>query len=120
MRRARRKGANLNFIDILYLQKWTKSSRDVKCGLSKEVMKRFFVFVGASCFGVALVFAPVSGFAQSCAARKSQQNNTAATSAPDALPLSTLPGDGSTLYEDAAKYVERKFDEFRQNRRCSG
>ena len=35
---------------------------------------------------------------------------------PDALPLSTLPSDAATLYEDAAKYVERKFDEFRQNR----
>ena len=36
--------------------------------------------------------------------------------APDALPLSTLPSDGATLYEDASKYVERKFEEFRQNR----
>ncbi len=72
--------------------------------------------------GVALVLTSVSGFAQTGAARGSQsQVETTAkiittTNAPAALPLSTQPGDGATLYEDAAKYVERKFDEFRRNR----
>ena len=68
---------------------------------------------------MALLFAPLSGFAQSGAARRSQPKVEATTPtapAPDALPLSTLPSDAATLYEDAAKYVERKFDEFRRNR----
>jgi len=79
-------------------------------------MRRFFVSVCASCFGVALVFASASGFAQSGAAGRNQPKVEATTPAPGALPLSTLPSDGATLYEDAAKYVERKFDEFTRNR----
>ncbi|MCA1556548.1 MAG: hypothetical protein LC747_07640, partial [Acidobacteria bacterium] len=60
----------------------------------------------------------MSSFAQSGAARRSQPKveATATQPASDALPLSTLPSDAATLYEDASKYVERKFDEFRQNR----
>ncbi len=95
-------------------------------------MRRFFRTAGALCFGVALWFAAASGFAQTGTTRESQPQATptpapvtpVATPAPTPVPTAppaavtpaTLPADASALYEDASKYVERKFDEFKQKR----
>lgn len=59
-----------------------------------------------------------SAFAQTGAAQGSLPQ-TQATPAAAAVVAPTPPdkvGDAATLYEDASKYVERKFEEFRQNR----
>jgi thiol-disulfide isomerase/thioredoxin len=69
--------------------------------------------------GVAwLALAATSASAQSGAGRGSlpQTQATPAVAAAVAPSPSTLPGDAATLYEDASKYVERKFEEFKQNR----
>lgn len=80
-------------------------------------MRRFFVSIGAWCFGVALLLAPAdSSVAQSGAARESQPKVEATPAAADKLPPSTLSSDGATLYEDASQYAKRKFDEFERNR----
>ena len=66
-----------------------------------------------------LLVAATAAYAQSGAVRKSQSRTGAATAAPatpETLPPSTLPSDAATLYADASKYVERKFEEFKQSR----
>jgi thiol-disulfide isomerase/thioredoxin/TolA-binding protein len=96
-------------------------------------MRRFFVATGALWFGVALLLTAANGFAQT--ARESQPKPAATPAAtpsatPAALPSatpavspsatpapSTVPvAAAAVLYEDASKYVERKFDEFKQKR----
>lgn len=88
--------------------------------VGEGVMRRFFVAVRAWGLGVALLAsaAASSAFAQAGAGSGSlpQTRATPAVVAAVAPTPSTLPGDAATLYEDASKYVERKFEEFRQNR----
>jgi len=82
-------------------------------------MKRFFVSASALCFGVALLSAVAANvLAQSADAARENQPKAEVTPTPSAavLPPSTLPADARALYEDASKYVERKFDEFKLNR----
>ncbi|MGI9105733.1 MAG: redoxin family protein [Pyrinomonadaceae bacterium] len=80
-------------------------------------MKAMFVQAGAFCCGFALLLSGGEGFAQSGAAHRSQPQAEEATPAAAVLPPSTVPGDGAaTLYEDAAKYTERKFAEYERNR----
>ena len=85
---------------------------------SVEVMRRFFVSAGALWFGVALLLtaAAADGFAQAGASRESQPKTEATPTLVAAASPSTLPVDAGALYEEASKYVERKFEEFRQNR----
>lgn len=68
----------------------------------------------AWCLSVALWLTTASAFAQTGAAGGSLPQ-TQATPAAVAAP-SPSTSDAATLYEDASKYVERKFEEFRQNR----
>ncbi|HEY0100119.1 MAG TPA: TlpA disulfide reductase family protein [Pyrinomonadaceae bacterium] len=79
-------------------------------------MRKFLVAVCACCFGVVLLTAAGSAFAQTDATPQgSVPQATPAT--PKATPPAKLQsGDAATLYEDASKYVERKFEEFKQNR----
>jgi thiol-disulfide isomerase/thioredoxin len=81
-------------------------------------MKSFSFIVCAWCLSVAwwLTLA-TSAFAQSDAGRGSVPQTQATPAAVVAPSPSTLAsGDAATLYEDASKYVERKFEEFRLNR----
>ena len=85
-------------------------------------MRRFFVDVSAWGLSVVLLtMAATSVFAQTGAARGSLPQTQATPAAPAVVapsPSATLAagGDAATLYEDASKYVERKFEEYRQNR----
>jgi thiol-disulfide isomerase/thioredoxin len=80
-------------------------------------MRRFFVAVRAWVLCVALLaWAALSAPAQSDAGRGSLPQTQATPAAAAAPSPSPLTGDAATLYEDASKYVERKFEEFRQNR----
>jgi thiol-disulfide isomerase/thioredoxin len=105
-------------------------------------MRRFFVAAGAWCCGVALCLTAADSFAQAGTTRESQPKATAAPAqtppapTPPATPIptppatpsaspaappaaatpATLPLDAAALYDDASKYVERKFEEFRQKR----
>jgi len=90
---------------------------------SEAVMRRFFVSVCVPRFGVALLLltAAANIFAQTGTPQehqpKAQATPVASPSAmPVASPSATPPADARALYEDASKYVERKFDEFRRNR----
>ena len=84
-------------------------------------MRRFLFIVCAWGLGGALCLtgAAASAFAQSDAGRGSLPQTQATPAAVVAPSPSTLPtplvGDAATLYEDASKYVERKFEEFRKN-----
>jgi thiol-disulfide isomerase/thioredoxin len=64
--------------------------------------------------------AAASAFAQAGAAQGSLPQTQATPAAAAVAPTPPTPpdkvGDASALYEDASKYVERKFEEFRQNR----
>jgi len=87
------------------------------------VMRRFFVSACAPRLACALLLlltaAAAGGFAQTA---QENQPKAAATpvATPSATPVASLPVtppvDARALYEDASKYVERKFDEFRRNR----
>jgi len=82
-------------------------------------MKRFFVSACALCFGVALLLTAADGFAQTGVARGSEPKAeaTPVVVVPVAAsPSPTPPLEASALYADASKYVERKFEEFRQKR----
>jgi thiol-disulfide isomerase/thioredoxin len=86
-------------------------------------MRRFFVPACAFWFGVAWLTA-ASVFAQTGAARESRPKAEAAPPAAASSPAptaatttaATTPVEASALYEDASKYVERKFDEFKRSR----
>jgi thiol-disulfide isomerase/thioredoxin len=87
------------------------------------MMEKFFAAVGAWCLCVALLLASaVDVSAQAGAVQGSVPQTQAtpatvsATPAAVATPTPLASGDAATLYEDASKYVERKFEEFRQNR----
>ena len=96
------------------------------------VMRRFFVPACAPQFAFALLLlltAAANNFAQTSTAQenrpKAQATPVASPSptpvaspsaTPSASPSPTPPLDARALYEDASKYVERKFAEFRQNR----
>lgn len=92
--------------------------------MSGEGVMKSFSFIGCAwCLGVALslTLACNNASAQSAGAGQGSLPQTQATPAPAAVVApspSTLPGggDAATLYEDASKYVERKFEEFRQKR----
>ncbi|MCA1566843.1 MAG: redoxin family protein [Acidobacteria bacterium] len=95
-------------------------------------MRRFFVSACALWFGVAVLCltGAANAFARSGTTRPGQQEAKpvaspsptpvlSASPTPVASPSpapSTQPADASALYEDASKYVERKFEEFRRNR----
>ncbi|MDQ1612627.1 MAG: hypothetical protein QOG00_2558 [Pyrinomonadaceae bacterium] len=93
-------------------------------------MKRFFVSAGALWFGVALLLtAAAGGFAQTGASRGSEPKVEATpkpavtavspTPTPTVVassPSPTPPVEAAALYADASKYVERKFEEFKQKR----
>lgn len=83
-------------------------------------MRRFFVGVCVWCLGVALLLTMASrAFAQTGAAQGSlpqTQATPAAAAAVAPSPLTLSSSDAATLYGDASKYVERKFEEFKQNR----
>jgi thiol-disulfide isomerase/thioredoxin len=81
-------------------------------------MRRFFVDVRGWCLGVALLLTLASDAVAQTGAGQGSLPQTQATPAAAAPSPSTLlsSGDAATLYEDAAKYVERKFEEFRKNR----
>jgi thiol-disulfide isomerase/thioredoxin len=77
-------------------------------------MRRFLVSVCASCFVVAsLLTTAGNALAQSRTAQESQPKveATNATVAP-----ASPSREAGALYEDASKYVERKFEEFRRTR----
>jgi thiol-disulfide isomerase/thioredoxin len=84
--------------------------------LNEGVMRNFVA--GVWCLSIALCLTTATGaFAQSGAERGSAPQVAPTPAAPVASPTSTpLSGDAASLYEDASKYVERKFAEFRQNR----
>jgi thiol-disulfide isomerase/thioredoxin len=83
-------------------------------------MRRFLFIVCAWCLGVALwlTTAATGAFAQTGATQGSvpQTQATPAAAVVAPKPTTLVSGDAATLYEDASKYVERKFEEFRQNR----
>jgi thiol-disulfide isomerase/thioredoxin len=98
-------------------------------------MRRFFRAAGALWFGVALCLTAANGFAQTGTTRENrpQATPTPATPTPTLMPPAppvaspaappaassapaTLPADAAALYDDASKYVERKFDEFKLKR----
>lgn len=85
-------------------------------------MKSFSFIVCAWCLSVVLLLttATTGAFAQTEGAGRGSLPQTQATPAAAVQPSpSTTPGgsvDAATLYEDASKYVERKFEEFRQKR----
>lgn len=78
---------------------------------AKEFMKRYFVRACALCCGLALLLCVEIGYAQTGTASQPQ--------AKEAMPAATpaaLPAQAALLYEEAAKYAERKFDEYERNR----
>ncbi len=100
------------------------------CGAAvrvKKFMKRFFASACASCVGVVLCLTFAANCFAQTGAPQENQPKAAATPAANASPTpaasptpvaspSPLPVVASVLYEDASKYVERKFDTFRQQR----
>jgi thiol-disulfide isomerase/thioredoxin len=75
------------------------------------------MFVCAWCLSGALMLltAATDASAQAGAARGSSPQVEATPAATSAQTPSKLPLDAASLYEDASKYVERKFEEFRKN-----
>jgi len=73
-----------------------------------------------SCFVVALCLTTGGGVLAQSGAERESQPKVEATRAPAAAPPSPTPsvpaGDAGALYEDASKYVERKFEEFKRTR----
>jgi thiol-disulfide isomerase/thioredoxin len=85
--------------------------------VTSEGIMRKFVVACAWCLSIALLLTmAASAFAQTGAARGSLPQTQATPDAVAVVAPSPLPGDAKTLYEDASKYVERKFEEFRINR----
>lgn len=84
-------------------------------------MRKFLFAVCAWGLSVAflLTMATISAFAQSGAVSGSlpqTQATPAAVAAVTPSPSTLNSADAATLYDDASKYVERKFEEFRLNR----
>ena len=82
---------------------------------AKEFMRRYFVRACALCCGLALLLCVEISYAQTGAAGATSQPQ-AKEAMPVATPAAALPANAALLYEEAAKYAERKFDEYERNR----
>jgi thiol-disulfide isomerase/thioredoxin len=83
-------------------------------------MRKFLIVAGGWCLSATLLLTAASdACAQTTGAAGGSLPQTQATPAPVAASTPSPPlasGDAAALYADASKYVERKFEEFKQNR----